>query len=110
MQETVKATAFFYMKYRKTVPLISLDKCPPSVHAKRNPNDQRQKMFIFWNKQMLIPRAINAGSPRFVSKNCCAPAGGNADLHVEGQNHVYPVYPTLEGRVAVEQIMDIIQR
>lgn len=28
----------------------------------------------------------------------------------KGQNHVYPVYPTLEGRVAVEQIMDIILR
>ncbi len=28
----------------------------------------------------------------------------------KGQNHVYPVYPTLEGRLAVEQILDIIQR
>ncbi len=28
----------------------------------------------------------------------------------EGQNHVYPVYPTLEGRLAVEQIIEIIQR
>ena len=28
----------------------------------------------------------------------------------KGQNHVYPVYPTLEGRIAVEQIMEIVQR
>ncbi len=35
----------------------------------------------------------------------------NVTLHVgKGQNHVYPVYPTLEGRVAVEQIMDIVMR
>ncbi len=27
-----------------------------------------------------------------------------------GQNHVYPVYPTLEGRIATEKIMKIIQR
>ena len=27
-----------------------------------------------------------------------------------GQNHVYPVYPTLEGRIATERIMKIIQR
>ncbi|MBE5774379.1 MAG: alpha/beta hydrolase [Clostridiales bacterium] len=27
-----------------------------------------------------------------------------------GQNHVYPVYPTLEGRIAMEQIMGIIER
>ena len=27
-----------------------------------------------------------------------------------GQNHVYPVYPTLEGRIAMEQIRAIIQR
>lgn len=36
---------------------------------------------------------------------------GNVTLHVgKGLNHVYPVYPTLEGRIAVEQIVDIIQR
>lgn len=35
----------------------------------------------------------------------------NVALYVgKGQNHVYPVYPTLEGRVAVEQIMDIVMR
>ncbi len=28
----------------------------------------------------------------------------------KGQNHVYPVYPTLEGRLAVEQIVEIIKR
>lgn len=28
----------------------------------------------------------------------------------KGQNHVYPVYPTLEGRIAVEQIAEIIKR
>ena len=28
----------------------------------------------------------------------------------KGQNHVYPVYPALEGRIAVEQIAEIIQR
>ena len=35
----------------------------------------------------------------------------NVTLHIgKGQNHVYPVYPTLEGRIAVEQIIDIIER
>ena len=35
----------------------------------------------------------------------------NVTLYVgKGQNHVYPVYPTLEGRIAVEQIMDIVMR
>ena len=35
----------------------------------------------------------------------------NVTLYVgKGQNHVYPVYPTLEGRVAVEQIIDIVLR
>ena len=35
----------------------------------------------------------------------------NARLIVgHGQNHVYPVYPTLEGRIAMEQIMGIINR
>ncbi len=28
----------------------------------------------------------------------------------KGQNHVYPVYPTMEGRLAVEQILEIIKR
>ena len=28
----------------------------------------------------------------------------------QGQNHVYPVYPTLEGRIATETIADIVQR
>lgn len=28
----------------------------------------------------------------------------------EGQNHVYPVYPTIEGRLALEQIREIILR
>ena len=27
-----------------------------------------------------------------------------------GQNHVYPVYPTLEGRMATETIMSIVER
>lgn len=35
----------------------------------------------------------------------------NVTLHVgKGQNHVYPVYPTIEGRIALEQIADIVQR
>ena len=35
----------------------------------------------------------------------------NVTLHIGiGQNHVYPVYPTLEGRIAIEQIIDIVQR
>ncbi len=35
----------------------------------------------------------------------------NVTLHVgKGQNHVYPVYPTPEGRIAIEQIIDIVQR
>lgn len=35
----------------------------------------------------------------------------NARLVVgHGQNHVYPVYPTFEGRIAMEQIMGIIER
>lgn len=38
-------------------------------------------------------------------------ANPNATLVIgKGQNHVYPVYPTLEGRIAVEQIMEIVQR
>ena len=28
----------------------------------------------------------------------------------QGQNHVYPVYPTLEGRMATETIADIVRR
>ena len=28
----------------------------------------------------------------------------------QGQNHVYPVYPTLEGRIATETIADIVRR
>ncbi len=28
----------------------------------------------------------------------------------QGQNHVYPVYPTLEGRMAAETIADIVKR
>ncbi len=28
----------------------------------------------------------------------------------KGQNHVYPVYPTLEGRLAVEQILEIVKQ
>ncbi len=28
----------------------------------------------------------------------------------KGQNHVYPVYPTLEGRIALERIMEIVER
>ena len=35
----------------------------------------------------------------------------NVTLYVgKGQNHVYPVYPTPEGRIAVEQIIDIVLR
>ncbi len=35
----------------------------------------------------------------------------NVTLHIgKGQNHVYPVYPTPEGRIAVEQIIDIVER
>ena len=35
----------------------------------------------------------------------------NARLIVgHGQNHVYPVYPTLEGRIAMEQIRNIMVR
>lgn len=35
----------------------------------------------------------------------------NVKLYVgEGQNHVYPVYPTIEGRIALEQIADIVLR
>ncbi|MCR5072698.1 MAG: alpha/beta hydrolase [Clostridiales bacterium] len=35
----------------------------------------------------------------------------NVTLHVgKGQNHVYPVYPTPEGRIAIEQIIVIVQR
>ena len=35
----------------------------------------------------------------------------NVKLYVgKGQNHVYPVYPTLEGRMATETIMDIVKR
>ena len=35
----------------------------------------------------------------------------NVTLYVgKGQNHVYPVYPTIEGRIALEQIADIVQR
>ena len=35
----------------------------------------------------------------------------NVVLHIgHGQNHVYPVYPTPEGRIAIEQIIDIINR
>ena len=38
-------------------------------------------------------------------------ANENARLIIgHGQNHVYPVYPTLEGRIAMEQIIDIINR
>ena len=38
---------------------------------------------------------------------------GNANVKLilgHGQNHVYPVFPTLEGRIAVEQISAIITR
>lgn len=35
----------------------------------------------------------------------------NVVLHIgHGQNHVYPVYLTPEGRIAIEQIIDIINR
>ncbi len=35
----------------------------------------------------------------------------NVTLYIgEGQNHVYPVYPAIEGRITLEQIADIIQR
>lgn len=35
----------------------------------------------------------------------------NVKLYVgKGQNHVYPVYPTLEGRMATETIMEIVKR
>lgn len=35
----------------------------------------------------------------------------NVTLHIgQGQNHVYPVYPTLEGRMATETIAEIVRR
>ena len=35
----------------------------------------------------------------------------NIKLHIgQGQNHVYPVYPVLEGRIATEQIIRIVRR
>lgn len=38
-------------------------------------------------------------------------ANPNVNLVIgKGQNHVYPVYPTLEGRLAVEQILEIVTR
>ena len=38
-------------------------------------------------------------------------ANPNINLVIgKGQNHVYPVYPTPEGRLAVEQILEIIKR
>ena len=38
---------------------------------------------------------------------------GNENVRLivgHGQNHVYPVYPTLEGRIAMEQIRNIMVR